>query len=324
VRTPTAPRLSHVPPPWVIGAFLCATALLCVGAPLLTYSVTLAAFGLAHVLSELRYVGARFGTQVARRLWRAMCWLLIGVIAVRLVRLGHIVPLRMLQVLEGLLVMALVAIVLPTMRHWGGFRLLLGVSLATALGFGALLWPVHTLLFLAVVHNLTPIGFLAEVTPRERRLRTVGIASVLFIGVPLFIATGWPYAMMSGIAAPDLSLLPTGALHQHYGVYLPKAWAETDHALHLFSGVVFAQCMHYAVVIHVLPRMLPEGPDAPEPWPARRPFLRLLLITGVALFALFTLDFGGARGVYGIAAAVHAWIELPILLLAMGPANVTP
>ena len=65
----------------ILGAAL--TALAAVAAPLLVYSVSLAVFGLAHVGMELRYIDARFGPRVARRLALTIAVLLISVVCVR-------------------------------------------------------------------------------------------------------------------------------------------------------------------------------------------------------------------------------------------------
>jgi hypothetical protein len=321
--TAAAPSLS--PATLCTGAFMAALALLaCVTAPLLTYSVTLACFGLAHVLSELRYIGARFGPRLAGGLLRGLAGLLAAVILVRVLAINGTLSGSHSRIMEGLLIAALVALVVPTMRAWGPWRLALGLGGTISLGFGALFWPIHTLLLLAVAHNLTPLGFLAEVTPPARRVRVVCVASCLFIGVPLIIATGLPYELLAGCVRPDLTVLPTGPLADHYGTYLPASLAATDGAMHLFAAVVFAQCMHYGVVIHVLPRMLPTEAERAALWPRRGPFLVMALIAGAALRSLFAIDFHEGRAVYGVAAAVHAWVELPILLLALAPGALKP
>ena len=59
------------------------TAAAAVSFPLLVYSVTLAAFGLPHVLSELRYVDRRFGRRLAPPRIAAMVALLAAVVTAR-------------------------------------------------------------------------------------------------------------------------------------------------------------------------------------------------------------------------------------------------
>jgi hypothetical protein len=40
-------------------------------------------------------------------------------------------------------------------------------------------------------------------------------------------------------------------------------------------------------------------------------------LAGAVAFVAFVADFAGARAWYGVIAAVHAWVELPVLLLAL-------
>ena len=43
-------------------------------------------------------------------------------------------------------------------------------------------------------------------------------------------------------------------------------------------------------------------------------------VTAVALvaFGIYAVSYTDARAAYAVAAAIHAWIELPVLLLALG------
>jgi hypothetical protein len=38
----------------------------------------------------------------------------------------------------------------------------------------------------------------------------------------------------------------------------------------------------------------------------------------VIAFALYAISYRDARSAYAVAAAIHAWIELPVLLMALG------
>src|SRR5215475_8907360 len=66
----------------VLGA-ACVVVVAAVAAPLLVYSLSLATFGLAHVLSELRYVDRRFGRSLGMSQVVAMGALLAGIVAAR-------------------------------------------------------------------------------------------------------------------------------------------------------------------------------------------------------------------------------------------------
>ncbi len=297
----------------VLGAFFGAVAL-----PLLTYTTTLAVFGLAHVLSEMRYVHRRFGSTLHRRLALALVALLVCVVGLRAATLTGVMSVSSARMGELGVVIMLATLVLPTLWDRGRASFGAGVLVCLGLVVGVALSPIHTLMLLAVLHNATPIGFLVEAARPERRAVVAAGAGALFVGMPLVIATGVPAAALgaAGLAAPEFSLLPTGPLGAHLGAYLPRAWHGHSWAHHAFGAIVFAQCMHYAVVIHVLPRLLPEHDGEHEAGGQRAWFLGMLG-AAAALLVLFWFDFGQARRIYGVAAAVHAWVEVPILLLAL-------
>jgi len=297
----------------VLGAFFGAVAL-----PLMTYTTTLAVFGLAHVLSEMRYVHRRFGPTLHQRLALTLAALLVCVVGMRVASMTGVVSSRAALMGELGVVIMLATLVLPTLWERGGASFGAGILVCLGLVVGVSLSPIHTVLLLAVLHNATPIGFLVEAARSGRRAAVAVSAGTLFVGVPLVIATGLPAAALGavGLAAPEFSLLPTGPLGAHLGAYLPSAWHGHSWAHHAFSAIVFAQCMHYAVVIHVLPRLHHEhtGDSADR---GQRAWLLGMMGAGTALLVLFWFDFSQARKIYGIAAAVHAWVEVPILLLAL-------
>jgi hypothetical protein len=93
--------------------------------------------------------------------------------------------------------------------------------------------------------------------------------------------------------------------------------------LHLFSAAVVAQSMHYVAVIVLLPRLLKEKNSMAAsatvvPWPSWRVFAGAVVAIAAVAFGVHAVSYTDARAAYGVAAAIHAWIELPILLLAVG------
>jgi hypothetical protein len=73
------------------------------------------------------------------------------------------------------------------------------------------------------------------------------------------------------------------------------------------------------VVIALLPRLLGEAPSRTlVPWPLPGRLIAAIAAAGLALALLFVLDYRLARQIYALAALVHSWIEIPILLLAWG------
>jgi hypothetical protein len=313
-------------------AALAGLALACASAPLAVYIVVLALFGWAHVLSELRYVDLRFGPRVGGRLRASLG---AGLVLVAVVRAGVSMgwlPRAVATPVELGLVVALVLAVLPALA--GRLSQITAVLGAAAVAAGVAWAPLHTLLLLAVLHNFTPVGFLAEILRGRARRRALAVAAGVFLGLPLILAGGWIQTWLAALGwwRPDLGLLGAGDLHANMGAYLAPEMRAAPWAVHVFAGAVFAQCMHYVAVIHVLPRLLP-GParaldrpaaDAPAmaravvPWPRADRFSVALAMFSLIMFAGFALDYGNARGAYSVAAAVHAWIELPILLLALG------
>lgn len=318
-----APR--PLPPLAPMAAVMGLASLLAVALPLATYSTTLALFGTAHVLTELRFVEARFSARPGPRLVAAVAVLLAGVVGLRLAKLLDLWGGTPAVQLELVLVAALGGLVLPALARAGGWPLLVGVAVVGAVGLGLLTWPLQTMLVLAGLHNWTPVGFLAEALPAAARRRGLLLAGVAFLLLPALIATGLPGRTLAALGAswPEFRLLPTGPLAGHLGVYLPASWHAEAWALPLFSAVVFAQCMHYAAVIGVLPRLSPGGPKANgivglSRLPRAAFVLGVLLLTAVGLWG-FGQDFAGTRRWYGLIAAVHAWVEVPVLLLALLP-----
>lgn len=289
-------------------------------APLLTYTLTLALFGGAHVLSELRYVEARFAARFEQRVLAGMGVFLGGVVLVRLLKgLGLWGGAPSVQ-LELALVAGLGALVLPALAAGGVGPLLVGLLTVGAVSWGLVAAPVWTILALACLHNWTPLGFLAEGLPAAERRRGLVLGALAFGLGPLAVFL----ASLAGPGWPELSVLPAGSLSQNLGAYLPGVLHERSWAVAAFSALVFAQCMHYAAVIGVLPRIAPGGPGAPRALGLSRIPARPWLVAVVLLSALgflgYTVDFREARTWYGLVAAVHAWVEVPVLLAALLPA----
>lgn len=291
-------------------------------APLLTYTLTLATLGGAHVLYELRFVEARFSDRLSSRL-------LAGIAAL----LGVIVVLRLLRALglwsgsdsitvELIGVVGLAALTLPALARASPAALCIGLAVVGVVSAGLLISPIVTILALACLHNWTPLGFLAEGLPRSERHRGRVLATVAFVAVPMLIASGLPGRLI-GAAWHELTVLPTGGLADNLGAYIPAALHHHDWAVSAFSAFVFAQSMHYATVIGVLPRIAPGGKDAPAVVGLSRVPKSGWMIGVVVLSALglvgYILDFREARNWYAIIAAVHAWVEVPVLLLAIVP-----
>ena len=291
-------------------------------APLGTYTLTLAAFGLPHVLSEMRFVDLRFGARVSRSLAIQLGLGLVAIAALRATGIFTTLDYEVAVSLELALAVGLVLFVAP--RLWALTR---GASVAAfvaalAATVGIVVAPVHTLLALAVIHNVTPLGFLADLLVGWRRTVALVVGGTLFFVVPALIATGAIQSVLevAGLYHPDASLLVSDGLDAHLGVYLHPTFHTSWWASSFFAGAVFAQCMHYVAVIIVLPALLFEGDPSTRPWlpwPRLPLFACVTACLAVTLFIGFWFDFRLSRSAYGIAAAVHAWVEYPLLLLAL-------
>lgn len=304
------------PAPLVV--MLSLAALASVAWPLATYTLTLGAFGLTHVLSELRYVDLRFGRRLGRTLAWGMGAALLGIVLVRLSLLAGIVGRPVALVLELGCGLALVALVLPSLLRARVGAGMLGLAVAMALAAAIVLAPAAGLLAIAVLHNLTPVGFVLEATEGARRRRAAWACVVVFAVVPLVIASGGAWAVLGplDIAAPEATPLGYGPLQSAMRAYLPVGLLAPATALYLFQACVFMQCAHYVAVIGVLPRLLPAEARGRLRWPGAQWWPWLLAATVLALIP-FAFDFAGARRGYGVLAAVHAWVEVPLLLLAL-------
>ncbi len=327
VPSPRAPTLpAPLPPAALVAGFVVVAALCASAAPLLVYSTTLATLGAVHVGTELRYVDERFGRRPRPALRAILGVLLAGIVGLRTLAVAKLIGPSLEIQLELLLVAALAVAVVPAVSRKGGARGAVAAAVAVVVGAGALLAPIDALIVLAVLHNATPVGFLAERLEGGRRTRALLACVVVFLLVPAALVAGAADPLLApfGGARLDAALLRTGPLNAHLGVFVPRSLFGWSRAEHLFAAATYLQCCHYAVVIGVLPRLSRAGaPDAPAPlrplvrWPSRRAFLALLVAAaGLSLWG-FATEFGDARAVYGIAAALHAWVEVPVLLLAL-------
>lgn len=287
-----------------------------VAAPLAAYLGAIALFGLAHVGSELRFVDRAYAARLPNILVVGIAAPLAVAFMARLAgQAGWAAPsLTVPLELASGAVMACAAVM--AMRQ----RRLFGAALAAALVAGAVLAPYETFLLLAIGHNFTPLAFIADGAPASRRRSLLLWLCLPFVVLPLVIASGLPGEALAafGLFAPEAGPMAAGPLESHLPVYVPARLLDSEWALPLFSACVFAQTMHYATVIHVLPRL---GGDAPRatiaPWPRKTVFLAGLAAASLLLAGLFLVDYSLAKKIYALAALVHSWIEIPILIWAL-------
>lgn len=324
----TAPSL--LPRPASVAVFALLAASVATAMPLVAYAGSLALFGLPHVLAELRYVDGRFGRRLPGSQVAALVGLLGLAVGLRALGLVGAIDTRDSYVAELGVVAIMAFVALPDLVATP-LRALVALLVGASLALGSWLAPLLTLVLLAVLHNLTPIGFLLERTTGSRHRRQLGWSlPLLFLGIPLLLATGWPAAWLNqlGLFDPDATFGSVGALGRHRGVFVPEPVLATSWATPLFTAVTYLQLMHYGAVLLVLPRLLAPaegGVDRPRlPWPRARVLGLVIAAIGLVAAVSFVRDFRGTRTAYGLIAAVHAWIEIPLLLLALSPLLTRP
>jgi hypothetical protein len=319
--------------PWrtlLLGSAAIGLAMACAHWPLSIWACTLAIFGVPHALVELRWVGRRYGR------WRALVapvvtlLALIGVSRLLAFELGWQAP--TLATVEVALGMALGICILSRDARRCVTRNGCATLAVVVLGLGIACAPVDTLLVLAVLHNVTPVGLIADRLrdadlAHHDRMRWSVAALVGFALVPAWLATGnaadWLGLADVTTTAGDLTAaarLDLG-LADGLGAFVPS-WLPSTRALDLLRAAAFLQCMHYVAVLVILPR-LGAGPKAA---PRRRnlPFVVLVAGLGVLFLVAFGSDFRESKATYGILAALHVWAEFPALLLALTPRSLLP
>ncbi|MEO0841413.1 MAG: hypothetical protein AAF063_21210 [Cyanobacteria bacterium J06643_5] len=287
--------------------------------PLATYTLTLASFGLAHVLTELRYVNSRFNQRLNIDLQRKIFVLLLVIVNLRISQLLGVINASTSVPLELICVIGLVILVVPILKIKDWKLAILGILVCTILSVGVFWIPTLMMLLLAVLHNLTPIGFIAEKLRGLERKFALSICLIVFVLIPSIIISGYPYHYLSSLnlVAPSANILQAGNLQLHLGAFIPQQLHESFIAIHAFSAAVFLQCMHYAVVLGVLPNWERNTKNSFLVWNRQSIFEKVVIFLSTLISIYFAQSFTDARKLYSIAAAVHAWVEFPILLLAL-------
>jgi hypothetical protein len=267
----------------------------------------------------LRFIDRRFGFRLSSPIvWAIALWLPL-IVAIRTATVFHAISPDIGAPAELCAVALLALSCLQGTRRQKALGLLAG----TSLGAGALWAPFNTMVIIAILHNLTPLGFLWQIAPRDRRATIMTVAMSLFIGLPMLVATGWPRVMLEKTfgTLPGVNPLGAAPLAEQFYVYVPEPFVAGASAIDLFTASVVAQSLHYASVIVILPLLLRRLDPAARSvfcWP-RGIWFGALCTAGASLFLYRSFGhFAEARSLYGIIASLHAWIEIPILIAVFG------
>ena len=313
------PAISGAPAIRLIGIWILATAVSVVGvvvAPIATFVLMISAFGLPHVLYELRYVDERFSTRTPAAALQIIGVLLAVIATARIGNGAHWISSDVFVPIE----LTFGAALAFTAAYFMRANRVLGAVIGTAFALGAAFQPIPTFLIWAWLHNLTPMGFVAEITEGEERRRWLLLLSVPFFVLPALIATGAVHSLAALIFFNETLWTSSmfGAGDKPLMSFLPSSSSD----LVLFSAAVVAQSMHYVAVIVLLPQLLAAKQGAPRstvvPWPSWPVFAAGVAVVAAVAFGIYAVRYTDARAAYGVAAAIHAWVELPILLLALG------
>lgn len=278
--------------------------------PIGLYLFALAVFGLPHVLWEMAWVRRVWGAALPGLTWICLLGALLLQACARVALWRGTIDGATAAVCDvATLSMAILATLLLLRQVPARQRVLLGASavlLSLAL-FSVADTPyvLGVLAVLAIAHNFTPIGLM----PAYTRIGPWPARQVMLL---LFTA---PLVLFVLLWALQVAAPSDAALH-------PAEWGWVQgYSLRLGSALlpalVWAQCLHYLAVLHLMPRAI--GSD----WQGL-PLRPLALVACGLLLAYFIGDFGAARGLYAVVAGMHAWLELPLILLSVLGLGVRP
>jgi hypothetical protein len=290
------------------GSIVLISALCAIVFPFTTYATTLATFGIAHVAIELRYVDSRFHAQLDGALERSLVLLLMSIALLRCCAIFGWMPSGLAHLIELSFGIGLVLIATQHVYRQNWQLGLLGMAIGGTIGIGIIIDPIATSTTFAILHNLTPIGFILEHQDRQNYVQKLLVCGCIFGILPLLIIL---YQFLS------ISHLALETNIAYLSAFIAPVWQKSTLVYPLFSAVVFLQCMHYTAVIGLFSQWTSDRSPTLLPWCANRYFYCLLGGISVCLLIAFQHNFGLTRSLYGIVASIHAWLEIPLLLLSI-------
>ncbi len=286
------------------------TAYLSIFFPFSTYAVSLAIFGVPHVILEIRYLDSRFHNHFGKFF---EFFLIQGLLIIAIVRsfcLSGFLTVQFTCKIELCLVLSLV-LTATYFLFKQSFKLsLIGLSLSLVITLGILLSPSTTLIIFAILHNLTPIVFITKQFHHYQRKIALRLCFWIFLILPIIVfITRWSIEHDISLKNFAFSL----------NAFVPTQLQLLPLALPLFSTVTFLQCMHYAIVIGLFSQWTVWKAPTLIQWPQPKYFLMLLLTISTLFLISFSSSFLLTRSFYGIGAVIHAWAEIPLLLMTLIP-----
>lgn len=297
-------------------------------APFHLYIFSLAGFGLAHILYEMRYVQKRFATLESKTPLVLGSVLLAALALLRFLGVKAIINYHFLIYGELCLIFFLIfvaagtCLVLQREKKQNSRKIisvLLALLLCLSLAWGIYFAPVLTIFIFALGHNFTPLFFLMDAAPKGKYVKALMWPMLVFI-IPLFIALGIFDEVF--IFNQEFFVLPKSFSEQRLlGTYIPSNYFHPESAYRLFKAAVFAQVLHYCATIFIYPKLLANKKNIKENeyiefWPSKIIALVILFLC-LASIIPYAINFFQAKAFYGILAALHAAVEVPLLLLLL-------
>lgn len=274
--------------------------------PLPLHVAALAAFGLPHVVWELWFLRARYGARWRPGWWLAL-WSVLSLQAAA--RAAHWLGALDAEVVQAadLATLALAAMLVALAPRGTGMA---ARAAGAALALGTFLALRHgdflvVLACLAIAHNFTPVALAWDMAREDDDMRPFAtLVGALFV-LPLVVAClPWSLVLPLKVQAAHAALLEA---------QLPPGWGGAQRGA-ILSAIVLSQCLHYYCVI----RLLPEAERRRSGRPVASRAARLLALgAAAAMLAYFVVDHAEARRLYAVAAGMHAWLEWPVLLMAL-------
>jgi hypothetical protein len=281
-----------------------ALSLACAAFPYGAYFGSLALFGLPHVCYELGYARERHAWQAPRSFWLALAPPLAIQAGARLAFwLGAIsAPSAMAIDIACLAALGLAGAFAPSGSGYAPrlASLAVAATCCAALALGGVAALLGTL---ALLHNLTPAAYAWSLARQEPERKAFAARLCMALCLPLAAFA----ACLAFFPAPmdlEATAFATSASLS------PSPWLVKP----LFAAIACSQCLHYWSVIVELPRagLAPWGKKA-----LSKPLAISAWTATAAMLAYWAANASAARGLYAVAAGMHAWIEYPLLALAL-------
>lgn len=274
--------------------------------PLPLYLVSLALFGLPHVVWEMGYVQKRFGNRWSLKWWYAI-FAVLAVQAMYRTLSWHVHAWGEPSRIIDLVTLGLLFVIVAAAPSGAGWRVRIAGILGAVVMYGVLDggYILYALLFLSIIHNFTPIAFVWERVREDKSYIPIAMQVTLMFALLFLII------VIGSLIPTDIALL--SSMQPLLDSQLPDGWGG-DYRHSILSAIVLSQCLHYYSVLYLLPSIQKEssGIDVLPKWVKTATIG--VVIGGIGYFMY---DYASARSFYAIASGAHAWIEWPVLLISM-------